>query len=151
MTTRPDHALPATPGEIEFNLSRFVSAQEHIFDVALSELRRGRKESHWMWFIFPQLDGLGSSSTARKYAIRSLDEARSYLSHPILGPRLLKCCRAILSVQGKSAANIMGYPDDIKLRSSMTLFSLVAVSDSEFKEVIEKYFAGQKDPRTLNC
>jgi uncharacterized protein (DUF1810 family) len=132
-----------------FDLARFVSAQEHSFDVALSELRRGRKESHWMWFIFPQLDGLGNSSTARKYAIRTLDEARAYLSHPVLGPRLLKCCRAILSVQGKSASDIMGYPDDLKLRSSMTIFSLVAAADTEFREVIAKYFGGQIDPRTV--
>ncbi|MEO8427665.1 MAG: DUF1810 domain-containing protein [Verrucomicrobiota bacterium] len=132
-----------------FDLSRFVSAQEGIFDGALSELRRGRKESHWMWFIFPQVDGFGKSSTARKYAIRNLDEARSYLSHPVLGPRLLECCRALLSVHGKSASDIMGYPDDIKVRSSMTLFSLAAVSHSEFREVIEKYFEGRLDPGTL--
>ena len=132
-----------------FDLVRFVYAQEFIYEVALSELRRGRKESHWMWFIFPQIDGLGSSPASKKYAIRSLDEARAYLSHPVLGPRLLECCRAILLVQGKSASDIMGYPDDLKLRSSMTLFSLVADSHTEFREVIEKYFGGEQDRRTM--
>ena len=132
-----------------FNLSRFLSAQEHIFATALSELRRGRKQSHWMWFIFPQIDGLGSSPTAMKYAIKSLDEARAYLNHPILGPRLLDCCRALLSVSGKSVSEIMGYPDDLKLRSSMTLFSLVADSQPELRDVLKKYFGGQEDARTL--
>lgn len=132
-----------------FNLSRFVSAQEHIFGTALSELRRGRKQSHWMWFVFPQIDGLGSSPTAIKYAIKSLDEARAYLSHPMLGPRLLDCCRALLSVGGRSASDIMGYPDDLKLRSSMTLFSLVADSQPEFREVLDKHFGGHQDPRTI--
>ena len=133
----------------KFDLARFVSAQEGSFDVALAELQRGRKESHWMWFIFPQLIGLGGSLASRKYAIRNLDEARAYLNHPVLGPRLLKCCRAILLVRGKSVAGIMGYPDDLKLKSSMTLFSLVADSHTEFGEVIERFFSGQKDPRTL--
>jgi uncharacterized protein (DUF1810 family) len=132
-----------------FNLTRFVSAQEHTFDRGLSELRRGHKESHWMWFIFPQIDGLGSSSTAKKYAIRSKDEARAYLNHPILGLRLLECCRALLSLNSGSASDIMGYPDDLKLRSSMTLFSLVSVSHAEFKQVLEKYFEGQPDQRTI--
>jgi uncharacterized protein (DUF1810 family) len=132
-----------------FNLARFVSAQEDIFDVALSELRRGQKESHWMWFIFPQIEGLGSSAVSRRYAIRSLDEARAYLSHPVLGPRLLRCCGALLSVHGKSASDIMGYPDDLKLSSSMTLFSLVADSPPEFGEVLRKYFGGEQDRRTM--
>ena len=132
-----------------FNLTRFVSAQQSTFDVALSELRRGRKESHWIWFIFPQMDGLGSSPTAIRYAIRSQDEARAYLNHSVLGPRLLQCCRAILLVRGKSASEIMGYPDDLKLRSSMTLFSLVTGSHPEFGEVLEKYFEGQPDQRTI--
>jgi len=123
-----------------FNLSRFVSAQKGVFERALAELRRGEKRSHWRWFIFPQLEGLGSSSTARQYAIRSLDEARAYLGHPVLGPRLLECCRALLAVEGMSASEIMGYPEDLKLRSSMTLFSLAAGSPSEFRQVIEKYY-----------
>ncbi len=135
--------------EDPFNLLRFVSAQEDVFAVALSELRRGRKESHWMWFIFPQMDGLATSSTARKYAIRSLDEARAYLGHSVLGPRLLECCRAILSVHGKSASDIMGSPDDTKLKSSMTLFSLVTSTQPEFREIIWVYFGGKHDRRTL--
>lgn len=135
------------PGD-PFNLARFVSAQEHVFDVALHELRQGRKESHWMWFIFPQLEGLGSSSMARKYAITSLDEATAYLRHPLLGSRLISCCRALLSVQGKSAWEIMGSPDDLKLRSSMTLFALIANAPPEFREVLEKFFGGGEDPRT---
>ena len=132
-----------------FDLARFISAQEPTYATALAELRRGRKETHWMWFIFPQVDGLGSSTIARKYAIKSLDEARAYLGHSALGPRLLECCRAILSVQGKSASEIMGFPDDLKLRSSMTLFSLAAGPQEEFSKVIEKYFEGLPDPQTL--
>lgn len=133
----------------QFDLSRFVDAQEPTYDVALAELRRGRKESHWMWFIFPQIDGLGSSPTAKKYAVRSLEEARGYLNHPVLGLRLLECCRAILSVEGKSASDLFGYPDDMKLRSSMTLFLLAAGPHPEFGEVIERYFGGRQDSRTL--
>jgi uncharacterized protein (DUF1810 family) len=132
-----------------FDLNRFVSAQEGVFEVALAELRRGQKRSHWMWFIFPQLAGLGSSSTSKKYAIESLDEARAYLAHPVLGQRLLDSCKAILSVQGRSASEIMGYPDDLKLRSSMTLFALTEGSHPEFRQVMDRYFDGQLDPRTL--
>lgn len=98
-----------------FDLSRFVSAQEETFEAALSELRRGRKQGHWMWFIFPQIDGLGNSLMAKKYAITSPDEARAYLNHPILGRRLLDCCRAILAVEGASGSDIFGYPGDMKL------------------------------------
>src|SRR5579885_3346741 len=100
-----------------FDLNRFVSAQEGIFELALAELKRGQKRTHWMWFIFPQLAGLGYSSTSRKFAIKSLEEARAYLAHSILGRRLLDCCQALLSVQGRTAAEIMGEPDDLKLRS----------------------------------
>jgi uncharacterized protein (DUF1810 family) len=132
-----------------FNLSRFLTAQEPIYEQALAELRAGEKESHWMWFIFPQLTGLGHSSMAREYAIRNLDEARAFLSHPILGPRLLECCNALLAVHGKSASDIMGYPDDLKLRSSMTLFARVAPPRREFHKVLEKYFDNQPDPRTI--
>ena len=132
-----------------FNLARFVAAQEGVFEGALAELKRGQKRSHWMWFIFPQVEGLGNSLTSKKYAITSLDEARAYLNHPVLGPRLLECCRAILSVHGKSASEIMGYPDDLKLRSSMTLFVLADDSHSEFRLVIDHYFQGHLDERTL--
>jgi uncharacterized protein (DUF1810 family) len=138
-------------GEVNdpFDLARFVAAQEESFEVALGELRRGYKASHWMWYIFPQIAGLGSSPASVRYAINSLDEARAYLNHPVLGPRLLQCCRALLSVQGRSAEDIMGDPDDLKLRSSMTLFSLVAEDQAEFGEVLRKYFKGQRDRRTL--
>ena len=124
------------------------TAQEQTFEAALSELRRGRKQGHWMWFIFPQIDGLGSSPMAKKYAIKSPAEARAYLNHPVLGFRLLQCCRVILAEHGKSGLEIFGYPDDMKLRSSMTLFSAVAGTHGECGEVIEKYFGGHKDART---
>ena len=132
-----------------FHLARFLTAQEPIFDTALVELRRGRKESHWVWFIFPQAAGLGTSPMAQRYAISSLEEARAYLSHPILGPRLLECCKALLDVDGRSAPEIMGSPDDLKLRSSMTLFSLAGCSHPEFDQVLTKYFEGKHDHRTL--
>lgn len=131
-----------------FNLERFVSAQQGVYERALAELRRGEKESHWMWFIFPQIRGLGSSSTARHYAIQGRDEAVAYLKHPILGPRLIECCNALLRIEGKSASEIMGYPDDLKLRSSMTLFALVAPEQSEFRRVLQKYYDGEEDNRT---
>ena len=102
-----------------------------------------------MWFIFPQFQGLGSSPTAERYAIKSVEEAQAYLEHPVLGPRLVSCCRALLGVMGRSASEIMGYPDDLKLRSSMTLFALVAGAPAEFKQVLEKYYAGKPDSRTL--
>ena len=132
-----------------YNLQRFVKAQDRVIDQVLNELRNGRKTGHWMWFIFPQVEGLGSSSTSRKYALKGLDEARAYLEHPVLGQRLLECCRAIQSVQGKSASEIMGYPDDLKLRSSLTLFLLADDSHPEFREVINQYFQGHLDRRTL--
>ncbi len=139
----------STEPEPAFDFSHFLFAQEDTFETARSELKRGRKETHWMWFIFPQLDGLGSSATARRYAIRSLDEARAYLKHPVLGPRLLSCCGALLSIKGKSVSEILGSPDDTKLRSSMTLFALASDSELEFREVIERYFGGHQDQRTL--
>jgi len=134
-----------------FDLERFVSAQESTFPAALSELRSGRKRTHWMWFIFPQIEGLGSSSTARLYAIKSQAEAREYLAHPFLGPRLQEAAQALLAVEGRSAYEILGSPDDLKLQSSMTLFSQVAGpgSGSIFERVLEKYFAGRSDAKTL--
>jgi len=133
-----------------FDPARFLSAQAGTFDGALKELRRGRKESHWMWFIFPQLDALGSSPMAKHYAIRNRDEARAYLKHPVLGPRLLECCQALLASPEKSASAIMGHPDDVKLGSSMTLFSVVADGATEFRAVLDKYFDGWPDRRTLD-
>ncbi len=132
-----------------YDLNRFVSAQEGVYDRALVEVRSGLKRSHWMWYIFPQIDGLGFSPTTKHYAIKSLEEARQYLGHPVLGARLKECAEAVMSVQGKSAADIFGYPDDRKLQSSMTLFALVSEPGSVFERVLEKYYQGKRDQRTL--
>ena len=131
------------------NLNRFLTAQEPVIQTVLAELKNGCKQSHWMWFIFPQIDGLGFSSTTRYYAIKSLDEARQYLDHPVLGPRLLECTHLVLAIEGKSAREIFGSPDDMKLRSSMTLFARAASPASPFARVLDKYFQGQPDERTI--
>lgn len=132
-----------------FDLGRFLSAQDDIYADALQELRAGRKRSHWMWFVFPQIDGLGRSATARRYAIKSLDEAREYLRHPVLGARLLECATAVNHLQGRTVHQIFGSPDDMKFCSSMTLFELIAGPDSEFSLALDKYCAGRRDPATL--
>lgn len=132
------------------NLTRFVEAQQRAYDTALAELLDGRKRSHWMWFIFPQLAGLGSSSTASFYAIADLVEARAYLAHPLLGPRLLECAEALLALEGRSAREILGFPDDLKLRSSATLFARISPAGSVFERLIARYFAGDEDQRTLD-
>jgi uncharacterized protein (DUF1810 family) len=132
-----------------FDLGRFVSAQQGIYDQALAEVRAGRKRSHWMWFIFPQLVGLGHSPTTERYAIKSLAEARAYMAHPVLGSRLVECSEALLSLHGRSASEIFGSPDDLKLRSSMTLFAHVAEPGSVFGRVVDRYYDGEEDPRTL--
>ena len=139
----------ATPGA-DFDLQRFVDAQATVHAQALAEIRAGRKRSHWMWFIFPQIDGLGSSPTARRYAIKGQTEAAAYLEHPVLGARLVECAEAALAVDGRSATQIFGQPDDVKLRSSATLFAAVAPAGSAFERVIDKYFGGEPDPRTLD-
>jgi uncharacterized protein (DUF1810 family) len=131
------------------DLARFVEAQEGVYPHALAELRAGRKRSHWMWFVFPQLDGLGSSPMARRYAIKSRAEAEAYLRHPALGPRLLECAAALLGVEGKTAHEIFGSPDDWKLRSCATLFAQVSPAGSPFERVLDAYFAGRPDERTL--
>lgn len=131
------------------DLERFIRAQAGVYDAALGELRAGRKRTHWMWFVFPQVEGLGSSATARHYAIRSLDEARAYLAHPLLGPRLVDCTQAVNALQGRGAHEIFGAPDDLKFRSSMTLFAQVAGSNSDFARALEKYFDGHRDLTTL--
>lgn len=131
------------------NLNRFVQAQEHDYARALAEIRSGRKRTHWMWYLFPQLDGLGFSETARRYAIRGLDEARAYLEHPVLGPRLVDCADAVLAVQGRSAREIFGAPDDLKLLSCATLFAEASPEGSVFRQVLEVYFGGEADGRTL--
>ncbi|HTP64813.1 MAG TPA: DUF1810 domain-containing protein [Geobacteraceae bacterium] len=134
-----------------FDLKRFTQAQERIYGAALAEIRRGCKQSHWMWFIFPQIDGLGHSPTAKYYAIKSIEEARVYLAHPILGARLVECAEAVLSVEGRSASAIFGYPDDMKLKSSMTLFAAMAEDPySVFNRVLEKYYGGGEDSATLS-
>lgn len=133
-----------------FDLQRFVAAQEKNYAVALSELKNGRKRSHWMWYVFPQLDGLGHSPTTRFYAIKSREEARRYLGHPVLGARLKECAEAVLSLEGASLAEIFGHPDDRKLQSSMTLFALVAGLSSVFDRVLDKYCGGERDRRTLD-
>ncbi len=132
-----------------YALNRFIKAQAGIYDRVLAELRGGQKQTHWMWFIFPQIDGLGFSPTSRFYAIKSLEEARHYLGHPVLGARLVECAESVLAVQGRSASDIFGYPDDMKLQSSMTLFALAAGPHSVFERVLEKYYQGMRDARTL--
>ncbi len=129
------------------DLERFLTAQEGVHDTAVAELRAGRKRTHWMWFVFPQIAGLGSSPTARRYAIRDLAEARDYLAHPVLGPRLRAASQAVLAVEGRSAEEILGYPDDLKLRSSMTLFARAADDPALFEAVLARYYDGP-DPRT---
>jgi len=131
------------------SLNKFVEAQEPIYATALKELQQGLKSTHWIWFIFPQIDGLGHSTTAKYYAIKDKNEASDYLNHPILGPRLLECTQAMLDVEGKSANEILGYPDDLKFCSSMTLFETVAEKHSLFSQALEKYYEGKRDERTL--
>ena len=131
------------------DLSRFVRAQEDDYDLALAEITNGAKRSHWMWYIFPQLDGLGFSATAKRYSIKSLEEAKAYLSHPVLGPRLRECAEAALRVEGRSATEIFGSPDDLKLRSCATLFACALPPGSVFERLIAKYYAGARDGKTL--
>jgi uncharacterized protein (DUF1810 family) len=131
------------------DLTRFVQAQKHDYESALSEIRSGRKRSHWMWYIFPQFAGLGQSSTSRRYSIKSIAEAEAYLRHPILGPRLLECCEAVVAVEGRSALQIFGSPDDLKLKSCATLFAHVSPPGSVFDRVLAKYFRAEHDERTL--
>ena len=142
---------PERKGEFKMasDLTRFLKAQEYDYDQALREIRAGRKRSHWMWYIFPQIQGLGFSSTAQYYAIRDLEEAKEYLAHPVLGPRLKEISSALLELDGLSAHDIFGYPDDLKLRSSMTLFRMADLNCKVFEEVLEKYYDGEPDRRTV--
>ena len=133
-----------------YNLGRFVQAQEQNYDQALAEIKRGRKQSHWMWYIFPQFDGLGFSATSRRYSIKSRAEAEAYLSHPLLGPRLIECAEAILAVEGRSAFEIFGSPDDMKLRSCATLFASVSPPGSVYEKLLDKFFRGERDSKTLS-
>ena len=132
-----------------FELLRFVAAQHGVYDTVVDELRTGRKRSHWIWFIFPQLRGLGRSPTAMRFGIASLDEARAYVAHPVLGPRLRECARLVARIDGRSADEIFGWPDNLKVRSSMTLFARATDDDSEFRAVLEKFYTGEDDPATV--
>ncbi len=133
-----------------FDLQRFIDAQEHVYAQAISEIRAGEKVSHWMWFIFPQLDGLGYSSMAKRYAIRNEEEARAYLEHPVLGPRLRECAQAAIDVPSRTAFEIFDSPDDVKLKSSATLFAAVSPAGSVFAKLLERFFDGERDERTVN-
>jgi uncharacterized protein (DUF1810 family) len=132
-----------------YDLARFVEAQARSYESAISEIRSGRKRSHWMWFVFPQLSGLGRSAISRKYAIADIGEAEAYLRHPVLGARLLESMSAVVDVQGRSAFEIFGEPDDLKLRSCATLFAAVSPAGSIFHQVLDRYFAGEPDVETL--
>jgi uncharacterized protein (DUF1810 family) len=134
-----------------YHLQRFVDAQDPVFEEVCLELRKGCKTSHWMWFIFPQIEGLGRSATAEAFAISSRKEAEAYLAHPILGIRLIACTRLVNLIEGRPIRQIFGYPDDLKFRSSMTLFAHVCRDNRIFVDAIEKYFAGEFDSRTLEC
>ncbi len=142
--------MPFTPTDVCDNLERFVDAQDDdgIYRQALTELLAGRKRSHWMWFVFPQIAGLGNSPTAKHYAISSLDEARAYLGHPVLGPRLVECAHAVLEHPEQSAAAILGETDALKLRSSMTLFARAGPGEPVFRRVLDRYFDGAPDSAT---
>jgi len=131
------------------DLQRFIDAQEADFDTALAEIKNGRKSSHWMWYIFPQLRGLGSSDTSIYYGIQSIDEAESYINHPVLGQRLIEMCLALLQLKSDNANEIFGSPDDLKLRSSMTLFASLPDAYPVFQSVLEKFFNGEADDKTL--
>jgi uncharacterized protein (DUF1810 family) len=132
-----------------YDLSRFVDAQERVYDDAVSELRAGRKTSHWMWFVFPQIAGLGRSPTAQRYAIGSLGEAEAYLAHPVLGERLRASARVLTELEGRSAEQVFGGLDAQKLRSSMTLFARAAPDEPLFRDVLARYFGGEEDRATL--
>lgn len=133
-----------------FNLQRFLSAQEQVYGTVIAELMSGRKQSHWMWFIFPQVRGLGVSPAAYRYGIRDRDEAREYLDHPVLGARLRQCTTIVNGIENRTALQIFGTPDDMKFCSSMTLFELVSDAHSVFSRAIEKYYAGRRDTLTLD-
>jgi uncharacterized protein (DUF1810 family) len=138
-----------TPESDPFHLQRFVDAQASVYNHVLAELRDGRKLSHWMWFIFPQIAGLGSSPMAQHYAISGRAEAEAYLAHPTLGPRLRECTGLVNQVHNRTISDIFGYPDDLKFRSSITLFRSVAPGEAVFSASLDKYFAGEPDPATL--
>lgn len=131
------------------DLQRFLDAQDPVYGNVLDELRAGRKRSHWMWFVFPQIRGLGSSPTAQHYGIASLAEARAYLDHPVLGPRLRQCVALVNAIEGGSAEQVFGWPDNLKLRSSVTLFAHATDDNGDFLALLDKYYGGEQDPLTL--
>ena len=135
--------------EDPYDLNRFLSAQEGVYGRALAELKEGQKRTHWMWYIFPQIDGLGYSPTAKRYSIKSMEEARQYLDHPVLGKRLLECTEAIVALKGGSVSEIFGYPDDLKFKSSMTLFEKIAGPGSVFSFALDRYCHGERDAATF--
>ena len=139
----------STDGADPFDLRRFADAQERVHETVLAELRAGAKRSHWIWFVFPQLRGLGHSATARRYGISSLDEARAYLAHPTLGPRLRESARLVSQIDGRSAGDIFGSPDDLKVRSSMTLFARATDDNADFRAVLDKFYDGVEDALTV--
>lgn len=136
-------------GPGRYNLQRFVDAQEPVYEEVLGELRSGRKRRHWIWFVFPQLRGLGRSPTAKRFGIWSLGEARAYLQHDVLGPRLHECARLVAQIDGSSADDIFGWPDNLKVRSSMTLFAHATDENADFRAVLDKFYAGEEDPATV--
>ena len=133
----------------QYNLNRFVEAQLVTYEIAMLELARGRKESHWVWYIFPQIEGLGKSDIAKLYSIKSLEEGRAYLEHPVLGQRFIEACEVLLSLKNTSIDEVMGFPDDLKLLSSMTLFETISKPKSIFTKIIEVYFDGERDKNSL--
>src|SRR6056297_1475531 len=139
-----------TSSEDPHDLQRFVEAQNPVMETVKKELRSGRKRSHWMWFVFPQMEGLGRSEMARRYTIASRGEAEAYLSHPVLGPRLRDCTAMVNAIEGRSANEIFGSPDDLKFRSSMTLFDAVADDSTPFRTALDRYYDGDPDPKTLD-
>lgn len=132
-----------------FDLDRFLQAQTRSYEAALAEIRAGHKRTHWMWYVFPQIEGLGYSDMAARYSIKSAEEARAYLDHPVLGRRLVECAQAVLLVEGRSAGEIFGFPDDLKLRSCATLFAVVSPETPVFQRVLDRYYQGAPDARTL--
>jgi uncharacterized protein (DUF1810 family) len=132
-----------------YDLNRFLSAQEGVYERALAELKGGQKRTHWIWYIFPQIDGLGYSPTAKRYSIKSIEEAQQYLKHPVLGKRLLECTEAVIALKGGSLSEIFGYPDDLKFKSSMTLFEKIAGPGSVFSSALDRYCHGERDATTL--
>jgi uncharacterized protein (DUF1810 family) len=132
-----------------FDLQRFVDAQDRVYDRVLAELRAGAKRTHWIWFIFPQLTALGSSSTAKLFGIGSLAEAQAYLAHPVLGRRLRECARLVTAIEGRSVEDVFGWPDNLKVRSSMTLFAQATDDNADFLAVLDKFYGGEQDVRTL--